>query len=120
MWPDPNDEADGGGRALRPRVLRIGNRAPPWIRWPGRWGGARARWWVPGEANSPRGPAFQPDRRWSDPDSWAGAARSCQAGCDHVDECDTPETLLGAGGAAALIGAAGAMAWRRRLVGGFA
>jgi hypothetical protein len=113
MWPDPNDEADGRGRAVRPRVVRIGLRSPAWIRWPGRWGASRARWWVPGEMDSPHGPAFQPDNRFGDPEGWAGAARSCQADCDRVDECDTPETLLGAGAAGGLFTLA-AVAWRRR------
>jgi hypothetical protein len=114
MWPDPNDEADGRGRVVRPRVVRIGSELPPWMRWPGRWGGSRARWWVPGEMDSPRGPAFQPDGRFGDPDGWADAARACQANCNEVDECDTPETLLGAGGAGGLLALAAATVWRRR------
>jgi uncharacterized protein (TIGR03382 family) len=113
MWPDPNDEANGRGRVVRPRVVRVSAESPPWLRWPGRWGDARARWWVPGEQDSPRGPAFQPQGRWSDPDGWADAARSCQAGCDAVDECDSGEKALGAGSIAALVGAC-AFAWRRR------
>ena len=75
-WPDPNDEADGRGRA-RPAAARAGHArsAPPWMRYAGRWGATRAGW-VPGEMDSPRGPAFQPQGRWSDPDGWArgGAA----------------------------------------------
>jgi uncharacterized protein (TIGR03382 family) len=113
MWPDPNDEVDGRGPVVRPQVVRVTESAPPWMRWPGRWGGARARWWLPGEQDSPRGPAFQPQGRWDDPEAWADAARSCRAGCDAVDECDGAETALGAGGLAAVGGIAG-LAWLRR------
>jgi hypothetical protein len=113
MWPDPNDQADGRGRVVLPRVVRVGAKSPGWMRWPGRWGGARARWWVPGEQSSPRGPAFQRQGRWSDPEGWADAARGCQADCDRVDECDDGETALGAGSVATLAGV-GALAWRRR------
>jgi hypothetical protein len=113
MWPDPNDEADGRGAVFRPRIVRVSADAPAWMRWPGRWGGARAGWWVPGEQSSPRGPAFQPDGRWSDPEAWADRARACQAHCDQVDECDGGETALGAVGVAALVGAGG-FGWHRR------
>jgi hypothetical protein len=113
MWPDPNDEADGRGRVVRPRVVHVSADSPAWMRRPGRWGGARARWWIPGEQDSPRGPAFQPQGRWSDPEGWADSARGCKAGCDDVGECDGAETALGAGGAAALVGA-GLLTWRRR------
>jgi hypothetical protein len=112
MWPDPNDEADGRARAIRPRTLGVSAGSPGWMRWPGHWGGARARWWMPGEQSSPQGPAFQPER-WSDPDGWAESARSCQAHRDRVDECDGGETALGAVGVAAFAGG-GALAWRRR------
>jgi hypothetical protein len=91
MWPDPNDEADGRGRVVTPRVEPLG----AWVRWPGRWGSARAGW-VPGEMDSPRGPAFQPQGRWSDPEGWARRARPCTFGrCDEAGECDTTETLMG-------------------------
>jgi hypothetical protein len=105
MWPDPNDEADGRGAELRPAVEPLGT----WARWPGRWGGARAGW-VPGEMDSPRGPAFQPQGRWSDPDAWARAARPCTLDrCDEVGECDGLETLMafGAPAVAALVLLAG-------------
>ena len=89
-WPDPNDEADGRGRAVVPPVEPLGD----WARWPGRWGEARASW-VPGEMDSPRGPAFQPQGRWSDPDSWARGARPCTFDrCDQAGECDGREVLL--------------------------
>ncbi len=73
-FPDPNDEADGRGTVVRPRLVRITADAPRWMRWPGRWGGARARWWNPVEQDSPVGPAFQLQGRWFDPDGWAGGA----------------------------------------------
>ena len=113
MWPDPNDEADGRGSVVRPRVVRVSAESPSWMRRPEPWGGARARWWIPGEQDSPRGPAFQPQGRWSDPEGWASSARGCRAACDRVGECDGVEKALGAGGAAALVGA-GLFAWRRR------
>lgn len=112
MWPDPNDEADGRGRSGRPRLVRVTDTEPALIRWPGHWGGARARWWVPGEQDSPRGPAFQPDR-WRSPDDWADAARGYRAQCNAVDACDGGETALGAAGLAALAAGLG-LAWRRR------
>jgi hypothetical protein len=78
-WPDPNDEADGRGRRVRPPVERVGADDPRWMAWPGRWGEDDAGW-VPGEQSSPRGPAFQPDR-WDDPGSFhATEARACGAG----------------------------------------
>ena len=110
-WPDPNDEADGRGRVVRPRLVRISESSPRWMRWGSRWGGARARWWVPFEADSPRGPAFQPQGRWSDPERWARDARSCRAYCDTVGECDGREQALGIGGVLALLGG---VALRRR------
>jgi hypothetical protein len=113
-WPDPNDEADGHGRVVQPRLVRITATNPRWMRWPGRWGGARARWWVPGEQDSPFGPAFQRQGRWSDPDGWARAARSGRAGCDHLGECDWRETLLGTSVVAALAGALSLRSIRHR------
>jgi hypothetical protein len=89
-WPDPNDEADGRGKVVAPPVRRLG----PWVSWPGRWGGARAGW-VPGEMDSPRGPAFQPQGRWSDPDAFARSARPCTYdACNQIGECDRTETAL--------------------------
>jgi hypothetical protein len=78
-FPDPNDEADGEGRAIRPPVTAIDERTPRWMAWPGRWGDARAGF-VPGEESSPRGPAFQPER-WLDPGRFhAEHARACGSG----------------------------------------
>jgi hypothetical protein len=75
-WPDPDDFADGRGRAVRPRVEPFG----AWVRWPGRWGRAEGRSWIPGEQSSPRGPAFQPDGPWRDPAAFHARARACGTG----------------------------------------
>jgi hypothetical protein len=94
VFPDPNDEADGRGRRVRPRLVRVSTDAPAWMRYRGRWGATRAGW-VPGEMSSPRGPAFQPQGRWTDPDAWAAAARPCTRGdCDERGECDGRETAV--------------------------
>jgi hypothetical protein len=108
MWPDPNDEARGDGAVVTPPVQPLGD----WVDWPGRWGGARAGW-VPGEMDSPRGPAFQPQGRWGDPEGWARRARPCTFGrCDELGECDTRESLMGvAAPVAALLVLVG---WARR------
>ena len=74
QWPDPDDEALGTGAPLRPRVEPVG----AWVRHEGRWGGSRAGW-VPGEQSSPRGPAFQPDRRYLEPAALHASARGCDA-----------------------------------------
>jgi hypothetical protein len=92
LWPDPNDEADGRGRAVAAHVVEISDRSPRWMTDPDPWGSSRARWWIPAEQSSPRGPAFQRDR-W-DPEAFAAGARDCQASCDAVGECDAPEKAL--------------------------
>ncbi|HEX8207289.1 MAG TPA: hypothetical protein VF587_14605 [Solirubrobacteraceae bacterium] len=74
-WPDPDDFADGRGRAVRPRIEPFGG----WARWPGRWGRAEASW-VPAEQSSPRGPAFQEDGAWRDPSAFHARARACGSG----------------------------------------
>jgi hypothetical protein len=113
MWPDPNDHADGKGLRVRPRVVPVTAENPPWMAWPGRWGTARASF-VPGEASSPRGPAFQPAGRWDDPTAWARGARSCtREDCDAVGECDQIETALAGGVAAAGALLALVYGWRR-------
>ena len=83
------------------------------MRWPGHWGGARAAWWNPVEQDSPVGPAFQQQGRWSDPERWARDARACRSHCDEIGECDWRENALG-GGAAAVLGLLGLAWWRRR------
>jgi hypothetical protein len=78
-FPDPNDEADGRGRRVRPVLQRVRAGTPPWMGWPGRWGASQAGI-VPGEQPSPRGPAFQPDR-WKDPGAFhATEAVACGSG----------------------------------------
>jgi hypothetical protein len=94
-WPDPNDETDGRGRRVRPRLVRVSDDRPPWMTYDGRWGSTRAAW-VPGEMDAPRGPAFQ-GVRWSDPTAWAAAARPCtRRDCDARGECDGRETVAAA------------------------
>lgn len=79
-FPDPNDEADGRGRRVRPTVERIDDQHPAWVRWPGRWGQSRASP-VPGEQSSPAGPRFQEDGRWRRPASYHREhARACGSG----------------------------------------
>ena len=113
MWPDPNDEADGKGERVRPRLVRITAVSPPWMTYPGPWGGADASW-IPGEADSPPGPAFQPGDRWSDPTAWARSARSCpRADCDRIGECDQSETALAGGLAVSAALLALVYGWRR-------
>jgi hypothetical protein len=78
-FPDPNDDADGRGRRVRPPVDVVSSRSPRWMAWPGRWG-ADGGGWVPGEQSSPRGPAFQPER-WDDAGAFhAAEARACGSG----------------------------------------
>jgi Vacuolar protein sorting-associated protein 62 len=116
-WPDPNDEADGRGAPIAPEVVRVTASSPAWMRRAGRWGATRAGW-VPGEMDSPRGPAFQPQGRWSDPDGWAARARPCtHRDCTTLGTCDGPERRnagLGAGAIALAVAAVAAGAWRRR------
>jgi hypothetical protein len=111
-WPDPNDEADGRGERVRPRLVRIDVDRPDWMRYPGRWGDSRAGW-VPGEMSSPRGPAFQPQGRWSNPTGWAAAARPCtRRECDRRGECDARETATA--GVLAGLGSIWALVFARR------
>src|SRR5918992_657627 len=116
MWPDPNDVADGDGLRVRPRVVRITESRPAWMRYRGRWGDTRAGW-VPGEMDSPRGPAFQPKGRWTNPEGWAAAARRCtREDCDRRGECDGAETAVAA--ALAVLGVPGALLFGGRRGGG--
>jgi hypothetical protein len=76
-FPDPNDEADGRGRRLRPPVVEIADGRPDWVERREPWGDSRAGW-VPGEQSSPRGPKFQEGNAWTDPAGFhADRARGC-------------------------------------------
>jgi hypothetical protein len=78
-FPDPNDEADGRGRRVRPPLRAVAAASPRWMAWPGRWGEDDGGW-VPGAEPSPRGPAFQRER-WDDPGRFhADEARPCGSG----------------------------------------
>lgn len=72
-----SDHADGEGGVATPVEQPIGEGAPSWVAWPGRWGGTN-----PGEvseeigdANSPVGPAFH--SQWTDPGSFAEDTGEC-------------------------------------------
>lgn len=92
MWPDPNDEADGRGLVVRPRLVEITASSPAWMRYPGPWGASRAHRLNPAEQDSPLGPAFQ-TTRWDAP-AFAASAGSCRASCNTVGECDGRETAV--------------------------
>ena len=90
-WPDPNDEALGGGLRVVPVLEPLDEQA--WADSPRRWGDARASW-IPGEMDSPRGPRFQ-GVRWQDPDAFAANARSCTGDrCDRRGDCDGRENAV--------------------------
>lgn len=91
-WPDPNDEARGDGERVAARVEPVGADSPAWMAWPGRWGASRASW-VPGESDSPRGPAFQ-GVRWNDPAAFAASARPCAAARPPVNRLETAMTVI--------------------------
>jgi hypothetical protein len=106
-FPDPDDDADGGGRAVRPDVVRVRNSRPAWVSFEGRWGGSRAGI-VPGEQSSPLGPRYQPSGAWGAPATFHD---------DHARPCGSgppgrwwglPALALG------LIGVAAALALLRR------
>jgi LPXTG-motif cell wall-anchored protein len=108
QWPDPNDEADGDGRRVRPPLERIDDESPGWVGNDEPWGASEAGWF-PGEQSSPPGPRFQADGRWDDPARFEAAARPC--GSEPPSRAwQTP--ALGLLGAIAL--AAGALLLRRR------
>lgn len=78
-FPDPDDEADGRGRTVRPRLVVVSERRPAWMRRRGRFGSSDGGP-IPGEHPSPRGPAFQSER-WDDPGAFHDReARPCGAG----------------------------------------
>lgn len=104
-WPDPDDEARGDGRTVRPQVRPFG----AWVRWPGRWGRTRAGW-VPAESDSPRGPAFQDTGAWRDPAGYHAAARPCSAGAPPH-----PWSVYAGAAVTAVLLLSGAVLARRRL-----
>src|SRR3954453_3972455 len=108
-WPDPDDEADGRGRAVRPKVIGISGHEPSWVRWPGRWGRSEAGI-VPGEMDSPRVPAFQPRDPWADPDAFLTRARACTSRAPPLPA----GVLVAAALIAAALGAVGGAALMRR------
>ncbi|HLM25491.1 MAG TPA: hypothetical protein VK304_00825 [Thermoleophilaceae bacterium] len=107
-WPDPNDEADGLGRQVRPPVTVVSAGAPPWMAYRGRWGASRAGPW-PGEESSPRGPRFQEDRRFSRPAAYAAKAEVCGS---TPPGAPWPAPAAALGVMLAIV--AGGWAWRRR------
>jgi hypothetical protein len=109
MWPDPNDEADGRGLVVSPRLVPITASSPAWMRYAAPWGGSRAARLVPLEQTSPLGPAFQPGR-W-DARAFAASAGSCRASCNTVGECDGRETAVSFAAVLALLFAG---LWRYR------
>ena len=109
-FPDPNDEADGRGRRVRPALERIEDTRPDWVAWPGRWGRSRAGV-VPGEQDSPRGPRFQEDGRWTRPSSYH---RERAIACGSQPPRRTWQTALTVG--LGLLAAALAIAALRRAV----
>jgi hypothetical protein len=114
LWPDPNDESDGRGRVTIAPVVEITRTSPAWMTDPEPWGNSRASRFIPVEQDSPLGPAFQP-ARW-DANAFADNARDCQADCNTVGECDTPEKAMTAGALVLLAAVVLTLrrAWRRR------
>jgi hypothetical protein len=74
------DYADGKGAEVADATLVvIGDRAPAWVAWQGRWGSSRARSKL--ESDSPRGPAHQ--------DKWRHPA-TFHAECDEIRRVRAP------------------------------
>ena len=107
-FPDPNDEADGRGRRVRPPVTRIDDARPAWVASRAQWGGSRAGW-VPGEQDSPRGPRYQEDERWSKPSRFH---RERAIACGAAPPRRAWQTALTAGLALVALGAAIALVTR--------
>jgi uncharacterized protein (TIGR03382 family) len=107
-WPDPNDEADGDGRVVRPPLTELTDSSPAWVGYEGRWGGSEAGP-VPGEQSSPRGPRFQPDRRFFEPAALDADARECGSGPPG-----RPWQSAGVGAIAVLVGLLVGLVLRRR------
>ena len=108
-WPDPNDEAPGSGREVRPELEPIGDSSPAWVADPRPWGSSSAGI-VPGEQSSPPGPRFQGDGRWHDPASYEEGARPC--GSPPPGRAWQTPALIGVG--AVLVGGVVLLRRRRR------
>jgi Vacuolar protein sorting-associated protein 62 len=108
-FPDPNDEADGQGREVRPAVTEITDARPAWVRYSGHWGTTEAGF-IPGEMSSPVGPRFQASGAWSRPSSYfEDLARPCGSGAPGRPWQTAVEV-----GAVALLAVAGLSLMRRR------
>ncbi len=107
-FPDPDDEADGAGREVRPRLVPIDDAEPTWVAYSGGWGDSEAGW-VPGEQSSPTGPRFAQGDAWGHPAAFADAARSCGSGAPGRPWQVAIELVI-----LALVGSAAAMWTRRR------
>jgi len=106
-WPDPDDEAPGDGRTAQPQIRLLSREKASG--WPGRWGRSDANA-VPGEASSPRGPAFQQDGPYADPERELREARACGSGAPpHPWPVQAGAALLGLMGGLGLT-----LAWRGR------
>ena len=83
-FPDPDDEADGEGREVRPEMVEISDEKPAWVAYDGTWGSSLMGL-VPGEQSSPRGPRFQPNDAWERPASFdRDVGRTCGSGAPGV------------------------------------
>jgi len=69
--PDPDDNADGEGISGSPIIDEIRSDSPGWVAWPGKWGDTA------GDAESPPGPAFQTEQKWTNPSAWANGLAAC-------------------------------------------
>ncbi|HEY5708252.1 MAG TPA: right-handed parallel beta-helix repeat-containing protein [Solirubrobacterales bacterium] len=69
------DHVDGEGETATPSVENLGA-SPSWLSWEGHWGNTHAGF-IPGEADSPTGPAFHD--AWTAPDEYAETADECFA-----------------------------------------
>lgn len=108
-WPDPNDEADGGGEVRRPAVMPIRTGHPDWLAYPERWGSSEAGPF-PGESSSPLGPRFQEGSAWRRPASFHDErARPCGS-----PPPGRPWQTPALAGVALALGAAAVILWRRR------
>ena len=95
LWPDPNDEADGRGLVTIAPVVEITRTSPALDDRPEPWGDSRAQPLHPGRAGLPARPGL-PAHPLGRGDV-RGQRPPCQADCNAVGECDTPEKAMTAG-----------------------